>query len=207
MEQRSAEWYAARLGKVTASRVSDIIAKTKSGYSASRANYMAELVCERLTGIQGESFSSAAMVWGTNTEPLARSAYEMKSGSLVEETGFVLHPTIPMAGASPDGLIGDDGLVEIKCPNTATHIDTLLGVEGAPSKYIAQIQWQLACTGRKWCDFVSFDPRMPEEMQLYMFRVHRDNDTIIELEREVEKFLAELEDKLTSLDKLYRKED
>jgi putative phage-type endonuclease len=205
MEQRSAEWYAARLGKVTASRVADVIAKTKSGYSASRANYMAELVCERLTGMQGESFSSAAMVWGTNTEPMARSAYESRMAELVEETGFVLHPTISMAGASPDGLIGDDGLVEIKCPNTATHIDTLLS-EGAPSKYMTQMQWQMACTGRKWCDFVSFDPRMPEEMQMFVIRVERNDDVIIELEREVEKFLVELEYKITQLTNTYKKE-
>jgi putative phage-type endonuclease len=205
MEQRSAEWFAARLGKVTASRVADIIAKTKSGYSASRANYMAELVCERLTGMQGESFSSAAMVWGTNTEPMARSAYESRMAELVEETGFVLHPTISMAGASPDGLIGDDGLVEIKCPNTATHIDTLLS-EGAPSKYMTQMQWQMACTGRKWCDFVSFDPRMPEEMQMFVIRVERNDDVITELEREVEKFLVELEYKITQLTKTYKKE-
>jgi len=205
MEQRSAEWFAARLGKVTASRVADIVAKTKSGYSTSRANYMAELVCERLTGMQGESFSNAAMVWGTNTEPMARSAYESRMAELVEETGFVLHPTISMAGASPDGLIGDDGLVEIKCPNTATHIDTLLS-DGAPSKYMTQMQWQMACTGRKWCDFVSFDPRMPEEMQMFVIRVERNDDLITELEREVEKFLSELEDKITQLNKAYKKE-
>jgi len=205
MEQRSAEWFAARLGKVTASRVADVIAKTKSGYSTSRANYMAELVCERLTGMQGESFSNAAMVWGTNTEPMARSAYESRMAELVEETGFVLHPTISMAGASPDGLIGDDGLVEIKCPNTATHIDTLLS-DGAPSKYMTQMQWQMACTGRKWCDFVSFDPRMPEEMQMFVIRVERNDDLITELEREVEKFLSELEDKITQLNKAYKKE-
>lgn len=205
MEQRSPEWFAARLGRVTASRVADVVAKTKSGYSASRANYMAELVCERLTGMQGESFSSAAMVWGTNTEPLARSAYESRMAELVEETGFVLHPTITMAGASPDGLIGNDGLVEIKCPNTSTHIDTLLS-DGAPSKYMTQMQWQMACTGRKWCDFVSFDPRMPEEMQLYIFRVERNDDVITELEREVEKFLSELEDKITQLNNVYKKE-
>jgi putative phage-type endonuclease len=138
MEQRSPEWYAARLGKVTASRVADIIAKTKSGYSTSRANYMAELVCERLTGKQGDFYQNAAMVWGTETEPMARSAYEAHSGNLVTETGLVLHPSIADAGASPDGLIDEDGLVEIKCPNTSTHIDTLLD-EKVPSKYVTQI--------------------------------------------------------------------
>ena len=206
MEQRSDEWFAARLGKVTASRVSDVVARTKSGYSTSRANYMAELVCERLTGKQGDSFSNAAMVWGTNTEPMARAAYEALEGILVEELGFVSHPTIEMAGASPDGLVGDDGLVEIKCPNTATHIETLLGAE-IPSKYVNQMQWQMACTGRKWCDFVSYDPRMPEDMQLFVKRLERSDDTITELEREIEKFLSELEDKIVSLNKMYAKGD
>ena len=135
MEQRSEEWFAARLGKVTASRVADIIAKTKSGYSTSRANYMAELVCERLTGLQGDSYQNAAMVWGINTEPFARQAYESRLADLVEEVGFIPHPTIENAGASPDGFVGEDGLVEIKCPNTATHIDTLLS-DAAPSKYV-----------------------------------------------------------------------
>jgi hypothetical protein len=205
MEQRSEEWFTARLGKVTASRVADIIAKTKSGYSTSRANYMAELVCERLTGKQGDSFSNAAMVWGTNTEPMARAAYEALEGVLVEETGFVSHPTIAMSGASPDGFVLEDGLVEIKCPNTATHIETLLDKE-VPSKYVKQMQWQMACTGRKWCDFVSYDPRMPEDMQLFMSRIDRDDEFIIELEREVEKFLSELEDKIVALEKTYKKE-
>lgn len=202
MEQRSAEWYSARLGKVTASRVADVIAKTKSGYSASRANYMAELICERLTGKQGDNFQSGAMLWGTETEPLARAAYEAHSGNLVEETGLVLHDTIANAGASPDGLIGDDGLVEIKCPNTATHIDTLLSGT-VPSKYITQMQWQITCTGRQWCDFVSYDPRMPDAMQLFVTRIYRDHDMIIELEREVEKFLAELDEKITKLNKMF----
>ena len=205
MDQRTDEWFAARLGKVTASRVADVIAKTKSGYSASRANYMAELICERLTGSKGDSFSNAAMVWGTNTEPMARAAYEALEGVLVEEVGFVSHPTIAMSGASPDGFVDEDGLVEIKCPNTATHIETLLDKE-VPSKYVKQMQWQMACTGRKWCDFVSYDPRMPEEMQLFTVRVDRDDETIIELEREVEKFLSELEDKIVALEKAYKKE-
>jgi putative phage-type endonuclease len=205
MEQRTDEWYAARLGKVTASRVADIIAKTKSGYSTSRANYMAELVCERLTGKQGEFYQNAAMAWGTNTEPMARAAYEAVEGALVVEVGFVSHPTIQMAGASPDGLIEEDGLVEIKCPITATHIDTLL-TQTVPGKYMTQMMWQMACTGRQWCDFVSFDPRMPEHMQLFIKRVPRDNNMIIELEREVERFLADLDDKIVALGKLYKKE-
>lgn len=198
MEQRSPEWYEARLGRVTASRVADIVAKTKTGYSTSRANYMAELICERLTGVQGASYASAAMQWGTDTEPMARAAYEGTVGSLVIETGFVPHGSIAMAGASPDGLIEDDGLVEIKCPITATHIETLLG-QSVPGRYVTQMQWQMACTGRKWCDFVSFDPRMPEKMQLFIKRVDRDNAAIAELEREVVNFINELESKIAQL--------
>ena len=192
MEQRSEEWFAARLGKVTASRVADVVAKTKSGYSTSRANYMAELLCERLTGTKGESYQNAAMAWGTNTEPMAREAYEGASGALVYEEGFVPHPTIEMAGASPDGLIDEDGLVEIKCPFTATHIETML-TDKAPAKYMAQMQWQMACTGRQWCDFVSYDPRMPENMRLFIKRVPRDEAAIKELESEINKFLTELD--------------
>lgn len=201
-EQQTEEWFSQRLGKVTASRVADIIAKTKSGYSTSRANYMAELICERLTGSRGDSYMNAAMAWGTATEPQARSAYEAATGQLVETVGFVPHPTILEAGASPDGLVGDDGLVEIKCPNTSTHIDTLLG-KSVPSKYITQIQWQLACSGRKWCDFVSYDPRMPENMQMFLFRVPRNDETIAELVKEVVQFLSELDGKITNLQREY----
>ena len=169
MEQGTAEWHAARCGKVTASRIADVIAKTKSGPSASRGNYMAELVCERLTGVPQDSYKSPAMEWGTNNEPLARLAYESAGGVLVTEVGFVSHPTIIDAGASPDGLVGDDGLLEIKCPNTATHIDTLLSGK-VPERYNTQMQWQMACTNRQWCDYVSFDPRLPESMQLFITR-------------------------------------
>ena len=198
MEQRTEEWFIARAGKVTASRVADVIAKTKSGYSTSRSNYMAELICERLTGKQGDFFQSTAMAWGTNTEPAARSAYSAASGVLVTEIGFVSHALIDMSGASPDGLVDDDGLVEIKCPNTATHIDTILSQE-APARYIPQMQWQMACTGRAWCDFVSFDPRMPEDMQLFIARVPRNPVMIDLLEREVRSFLSELDQKIHDL--------
>jgi putative phage-type endonuclease len=205
MEQRSPEWYAARLGKVTASRVADVMAKTKTGYSTSRQNYAAELIVERLTGRQGDFYQNAAMAWGTATEPMARSAYEARMGVLVEEIGFVPHRTIKMAGASPDGLVGEDGLVEIKCPNTATHIETLLS-KSIPLKYLYQMQWQMACTGALWCDFVSYDPRMPEEMQLFTERQERSDDTIIDLEREIERFLADIDQKILELNNAYQKE-
>ena len=173
MEQRTEEWFAARLGKVTASRVADVIARTKTGYSASRENYMAQLICERMTGQKQESFTNAAMEWGTENEPLARAAYEAEKGVLVDEVGLLDHPFIPMAAASPDGLVSDDGMLEIKCPNTATHFDTLLKGD-VPSKYIPQMQWQMACANRLWVDFVSYDPRAPEGLQLFIKRVERD---------------------------------
>jgi putative phage-type endonuclease len=198
IEQRSDAWFEARIGKVTASRVADVLAKTKTGYSATRDNYMAQLVCERLTGQKGESFTNAAMQWGTETEPLARISYEVSRNVLVDEVGFVPHPTIEMAGASPDGLVGDDGLLEIKCPNTATHIETLLS-QTVPGKYNTQMQFQMACTGRSWCDFVSFDNRLPAELQLFVKRVPRDNMYIRLMEEEIIKFLNELDIKIAQL--------
>ena len=201
MEQRSKEWFASRCGHVTASRVADVIAKTKSGYSASRANYMAQLVAERLTGKPAESFSNAAMEWGTETEPYARAAYESKADVLVDEIGFVLHPSIAFSGASPDGLVESEGLVEIKCPNTATHIDYLLGKQ-VPPKYKPQMAWQLACTQRDWCDFVSFDPRLPEKHQLFIIRYIPEAGYIQELEAEVSKFLDEVQETLNKLEQL-----
>lgn len=191
--QGSPEWFLQRLGKVTASRLADVVAKTKTGESASRANYRAELVAERLTGKQAEGFSNAAMKWGTDCEPLARAAYESESGVFVVETGMIHHPRIAMSGASPDGLVLVDGLLEIKCPDTKTHIDTVLSGK-APTKYIPQIQWQIACTERAWCDFVSFDPRMPAEMQIFVKRVERDDALIAEYEAEVVRFLAEVDE-------------
>jgi len=198
MEQRTDDWFAARIGKVTASRVADVVAKTKSGYSASRDNYMAQLVCERLTGKPAESFSNAAMQWGTETEPLARAAYEAKMDVLVDEVGFIDHPSIVNSGASPDGLVGIDGLIEIKCPNTATHIDTLLS-QTVPKKYADQIFWQMACTGRDWCDFVSYDPRLPSDLQLFIKRIPRDDKYIQLLEAEVIEFLTETAHKVAQL--------
>jgi len=201
MEQRSEEWFAARCGKVTASRVADIIAKTKTGYSASRENYLAQLVCERMTGKPAESYSNAAMQWGTDQEPFARAAYEAAKDVLVEEVGFAIHPTIKDAGASPDGLVGLFGLVEIKCPNTATHIQTLLD-QKVTEKYNVQMQWQMACTSRQWCDFVSFDPRMDEGLQLFIKRVEYDPIYVAQLEKEVINFLMDVEDKIQKLNKL-----
>lgn len=202
MEQGSPEWFAARVGKVTASRVSDIVARTKSGYAASRANYMAELLCERLTGERGPTFQTSAMAWGTTNEPVARQLFVEKFGMPVEEVGFVPHATIINAGASPDGLIQDDGLLEIKCPQTATHLELLSG-GNIPARYMFQMYWQMACTGRDWCMFVCFDPRLPEPMQMYTEEVPRDEKIIAELEDEVIKFIDELDRKVQAIKSKY----
>lgn len=198
MEQRTEEWFAARLGKVTGSKVADVIARTKTGYSATRANYLAQLAIERMTGVQADSYTNAAMEWGTLQEPLARSEYESLTGNLVEEIGFVTHPEIVMSGASPDGLVGNSGLIEIKCPNSATHIEYIRG-EKAPAKYLPQMAFQMACTGRDWCDFMSFDPRMPEGLQAFLVRYHRDDDYIAEIESEIVKFLGEVDTTVAEL--------
>lgn len=200
-DQRTPEWFASRLGKVTASRIADVMAKTKTGYGAGRANYHAQLVAERLTGSVAESYSNAAMQWGTDTEPQARAMYEFETGVEVTETGFIDHPTIADSGASPDGLAGDDGLVEIKCPNTATHIDTLLSGEVADC-YVKQMQFQMACSGRAWCDFASFDPRMPGDLQLWVKRVPRDDALIAEIEDAVRFFIMEMEARIRKLEAL-----
>ncbi|MBV8895501.1 MAG: YqaJ viral recombinase family protein [Acidobacteriaceae bacterium] len=204
--QGSAEWHAIRCGKVTASRVADVVATVKSGgYGASRATYMAELIAERLTGKPSESYTNAAMQWGTATEPEARTAYEFHANCDVQQVGFVEHPTIENAGCSPDGLLPDGGLVEIKCPNTAAHIETLLTGK-IPEKYVKQMLFQMACTEGKWCDFVSYDPRLPEEMRLFVARVYRDQGAIDILEKEVRLFLADLNAKEKALRSQFMKE-
>jgi putative phage-type endonuclease len=195
MEQRTEEWFAARCGKVTASKISDVLMdKEKAGHK----NYKMELVVQRLTKKVEESFITQSMQWGIDTEPQARMAYEAHTGSFVEEKGFIDHPTIEGFGCSPDGVVGD-GLIEIKCPNTATHIETVLENK-APSKYIPQMQCQMAVTGAKWCDFVSFDPRVPDDLQLVVVRVDRDQEYIDKMEVEVKKFLSEIEDLIIKLE-------
>jgi len=192
IEQGTSEWHQLRLGKVTASRVADILAKTKTGPSASRQNYLIELALQRVTKTIEESYTNAAMEWGTQTEPQARVAYEVKTGNFVDQVAFVDHPTIAGFGCSPDGLVGDSGLIEIKCPNSATHWSYIKANE-PPNKYFIQMQAQMAVTGAKWCDFVSFDPRMPERSQLLIVRVLRDSEYIIYMEAEIKQFLSEVE--------------
>ena len=191
--QGSPEWHAIRCGKVTASRIADVVAKDRTGkaWGVSRANYAAQLICERLTGVVAESYTSAAMQWGTDQEPAARAAYQFEVNKRVNVVGFVLHPTIGQTGASPDGFVGDDGLVQFKCPESKTHIDTLLGAP-IDGRYQKQMLWEMACTGRRWTDFVSFDPRLPESMQLCIKRFPRDDAAIAELETAVIDFLNEL---------------
>jgi len=197
IEQGSNEWHLLRIGKVTASRIADVLSKGKSGESASRRNYRTELVVQRLTGLPGESFSNAAMEWGTNTEPKARTAYEVEKQQFVEQVAFIDHPSIEWFGCSPDGLVAD-GLIEIKCPNSTTHVDYLADNK-PPAKYIPQMQCQMAVTGRQWCDFVSFDPRLPDDLQLFVVRLERDQEYIEAMEVEVKKFLSEVDEMFKKL--------
>lgn len=200
IEQRSDEWFKIRLGKVTASRISDVMAKTKSGYSASRQNYMAQLICERLTETPAESYINAAMQRGTELEPVAREMYILNQFDVsVKEVGFIPHPTIENAGASPDGLVNDDGLIEIKCPNTWTHIEFMQSLK-PKQEYILQMQWQMMCTGRKWCDFVSYDDRLPDNLSYKCVRINYDENLAQEIEAEVIKFLQELDERIKQIE-------
>ena len=206
IEQRTEEWFQQRLGKVTASRISDVIAKTKTGVSTSRQNYLVQLVSERLTGKKGDSFVNQAMIDGIERESAARELYERTRGVSVTEVGFFDHPTIAMSGASPDGAVNAEedgkyaGLIEIKCPIETTHTNTLMS-KSVPSKYMPQIQWQMSSVSPnvKWCDFISFNPNFPDTMQLFVARVERDNDYIAELEAEVIKFLDEVDQTILKL--------
>ena len=198
-------WRQARLGKATASRIGDIISQAKNGsFKASRANYAAELVSERLTGMPYETYQNAAMRWGNDTQPEAEAAYCFYRNTSIEHIagGFVDHPVISMSGASPDALVGRIGLLEIKCPNTATHIATLRG-EAIDPDYIAQMQWQMACTGRTWCDWMSYDPRMPENMRVFVKRVDRNSDLIMRLAAEITMFLDEVAATVHDLEQRY----
>lgn len=202
-EQRTDAWLSERAGKVTASMIAAVMSKLRDGKpGAERKNYMADLVAERLTGVPKQGFTNAAMQWGIDNEASARAMYELEYGVSVVETGFVPHPTLDMTGASPDGLVGEDGLVEIKCPNTATHIETLRGAK-IDRKYLLQMHWQMICCERAWCDFASFDPRMPIEMQLHVQRVERDAELVEEITAEVTQFLTELNETVAALEATY----
>jgi putative phage-type endonuclease len=205
-EQQTEQWFTDRLGRVTASRLADVLAKTKTGYSASRANYMTQLVLERITKTRAESYSNAAMEWGVTQEPFARAAYEAHTGQMVEEVGFIQHPDIEDAGASPDGLVGDDGMVEIKCPSSSTALECWLihaqGGNPVDAKYYAQMQFQMRCADRSWVDYVVFDPRMPVKAQLFIYRVQRNAEFLKIAEDEVITFLTEVDIKVAALNQI-----
>ena len=198
IEQGTPEWQALRIGKLTASRVADMLATVKTGESMSRKNLRADLIAERLTGNKTDSYTNPAMSWGVETEPQARVAYEVFSYNFVDQVPFVDHPTIQNFGCSPDGLVGDDGLIEIKCPNTSTHLE-YIETRKPPSKYLTQMMSQMSVTGRKWCDFVSFDPRLPDGLKLLVVRIERDEEVIAKIEAEAIKFLAEVDAKIIEL--------
>jgi putative phage-type endonuclease len=197
--QGTPEWLAERAGKVTASMISNVLMKPET---AGFRDYQAQLVAEILTGKpQGSDFTSAAMQFGTETEPLARSAYEAETGFSVDEVGFCQHPNIERSGASPDGLVGKDGLVEIKCPKVATHLAYHIA-DVVPAAYKNQMMWQMACTGRDWCDFVSFRPDLPEHLQLFIIRFKRDPARILELKTAVINFLDCVDKMINQLKKV-----
>lgn len=205
IEQRSDAWFAARCGSLGASAIADALTKSKDGKSpgTTSVNLRAKLVVERLTGIQEDGYKNAAMQHGIDNEDAARMAYEAHTGDFVTQVGLLRHPTIEGSHASPDGLVGDDGLIEIKCPNTATHIDTLKTGK-IPTKYISQMQWQMRCTDRFWCDFVSYDPRLSEGLRLFVKRVDRDDAKIAELESGVIEFLEGVKNDVETLQEMAR---
>lgn len=196
--QRSEEWLAARCGSLGASAVHEAVARTKTGWGASRANRMAALVIERLTGVPQETYQNAAMLHGIEYEEEARAAYSLNAGAVVQEVGLIRHPTLAGTHASPDGLIGEDGTLEIKCPQPAAHLATLLG-EAIPERYIIQMQWQMRCAGRQWCDFASYSPNFPDGMRLFVHRIKFDHAVVTKLEAEVAEFLAEVDQKVAAL--------
>lgn len=191
MEQGSEEWFEARCGKVTASKIADVMAAIKNGEAAARRNYRMELLCQRLTGGFEEGFTSGPMLRGIELEPIARGTYEGENGIMVEQVSFIDHPTIEMFGASPDGRVGDEGMLEIKCPNTATHIEFML-TEKIPPRYEWQMTAQMVCDGRKWCDFVSFDDRLPDALAYRCKRYHLDEPKAAMMVQEIMAFIGEL---------------
>ena len=187
MQQRSDEWYAVKCGKISASSVSDVLA---GGKGITRKKYMMRLLAENVSGIPQETYKNGAMEWGIETEPLAKRAYEDSNYVAVKEVGFV--EIDEFTGCSPDGMIGDDGLIEIKCPNTSTHLGYILENK-MPSEYVLQVQMQLWVCDRKWCDFVSYDPRVPKR-PLWSIRVERNEEKITEIKDGIKKFVAEMLD-------------
>lgn len=198
--QGTKEWLDMRAGMVTASKVADVIGKGAKGqYYAARADYLDDVSIGRLTGLNPETYVSKAMEAGIENEPLARAAYERRFDVIVEDGGFAQHDRIKWFGASPDGLVGSDGLIEIKCPLPRTHWRYLLAKQ-VPAEYQPQMLAQMACTGRKWCDFVSYCDWFSKKHRLFVMRLERDDKRIAEMEAEIEKFLAEVETRIASLE-------
>lgn len=193
VEQGTEEWHKARLGKVTASSLYKVLAKTKNGYGIDRQNYLLQLILERVRQEKTDSYTSADMLWGIEQEPFARAAYEAAKEVMVEEVGFIQHPTIEMAGASPDGVVAPNGIIEIKCPSSKTALECWLSNSLVDKKHFAQVQWTMCCTNSQWCDYIVFDPRLPKDAQLFIHRVERDDEWIKQAEKEVIKFLEEVE--------------
>jgi hypothetical protein len=202
LEQGTEAWRLARCGSLGASSVHEALARTKTGWGASRANVLARLLVERITCTPQDGYQNQAMLDGIAREPDARAAYQFERNVLVKQVGLVPHPVIKGSHASPDGYVGDDGLVEIKCPTHATHLETLIGAP-IPQKYVYQASWQMACTGRSWVDYASFHPAFPESMQIHVTRIPRDSKLIAELEAHVREFLSELDAKLAALTSRY----
>lgn len=198
-EQGSGEWLSARVGNCTGSKFAAVMAKRKDKKEAAdRYKYRMQLVVERITGKSTDNYVSEYMLWGTETEPAARMAYVAATGALVDEVGYMRHPTIDRCGGSVDGLVGDDGIIEIKCPTTFNHLETVLA-DVMPEEHIAQVQGYLWITGRKWADFISYDPRLPDGLNLFVKRIKRDDDYIAELAGEVLQFLSEVDEMLLRL--------
>lgn len=194
--QRSEDWHADRCGKVTASRIKDVDAKPIKGRAYNALTLT--ILTERLTGVQEETKTTGLMQWGIDQEPYAIAAYENETGNFVVGTGLIDHPTIKMSGASPDGLVDQDGQLEVKCPGSQTHLNTILTQE-VPSEYVPQITWQLACTRRKWCDFVSYDPRLPEHLRLVVIRVNAEDLDIAGIEQSVIRFNQKIDQIIAEL--------
>ncbi len=199
-EQNSAKWIWARTGRITASRICDLMATLKrGGEAASRRDYRAELIAERLTGKAENRYVSKEMRYGSEQEPFARTAYEIRTENIVDQVGFVFHPRLDFSGASPDGLIREDGGVELKCPKTTTHL-AYMAAGIVPKEYEDQMLWNMACAEREWWDFVSFDPRLPEKLRLFIVRMPRNEERIAEIEREVTKLNHEMDTICEQLD-------
>jgi putative phage-type endonuclease len=194
MEQRTEQWFQDRLGHATGSRAADILAGKDT---QARKGYLTQLVTERLTGRAQDSFVNADMQRGIDVEPLAKAAYQL-SYELTDDVGFVKHPMIRWFGASPDALVGSDGLVEIKCPRSTTHLDYIQSGK-PPAKYVPQMMAQISCTGRKWVDFVSFDDRFPEHLRLFVVRFQPTQEEIAKFESKVKEFLTEVDNLMEKL--------